>query len=60
MQKSLIYAKNLEKQEILSHKFIDAKRSAKGIGSLFVDKIIGKKLKKNVRKNQKIKFGDLK
>ena len=51
MQKSLIYTKNLEKQEILSHNFIDAKRPAKGIGSLFVDKIIGKKLKKNEKLN---------
>jgi sialic acid synthase SpsE len=58
MQKSLIYSKNLKKNTILKSNFIDSKRPASGISPLFFEKVVNKKLKKNVLKNKKIQLND--
>ena len=60
MQKSLIYKENIKKNRTITLKLIDSKRPGKGISPLNIDKIINKKLKKNVRKNSFIKENDFK
>ena len=60
MQKSLFYKKNLLINERLKLIHIDIKRPGLGLSPLNISKIIGKKLAKNVKGNNKIKFSDFK
>ena len=59
-RKSLFYNKNLSKHSILKSDDIIALRSnALGISPLYYKKILQSRLKKNVKKNMRIKFIDL-
>lgn len=55
MQKSIIVNQDLKKGTKIRYNFISSMRPAKGISPLYIDKIIGKKLK-NSKKNKEILF----
>lgn len=58
-KKSLVYFNNFKKNSFINKKDISILRiNSEGISPLFLDKIIGKKIIKNVKKYQKIKFSD--
>ncbi len=59
-QKSLYYKVNIKKNTILKEHLISFKKPAKGMPASDYYKIINKKLKKNVDKDQIIKVSDLK
>ena len=58
-QKSIYYKVNIKKNTILRENLICFKKPAKGLPPNMYLKIINKKLKKNVNKNQLIKISDL-
>lgn len=52
VRKSLVAKKNIIKGEVFSEKNIISKRPENGISSIFFDKVIGKKSKKNFKTDQ--------
>ena len=52
MQKSIVYLKNLKKNHIINKNDLDSMRPSNGISPLFTEKFIGKKINKDVFKNQ--------
>jgi sialic acid synthase SpsE len=60
LKKSLVFAKDMKKNEKVKLSHIKIKRPGTGIRPIFIKKIIGLKLKKNVKENYLIKFGILK
>ena len=59
-QKSLYYKANIKKNQILKENLISFKKPAKGIPANGYLGIINRRLKKNVKKDQIIRFSDLK
>ena len=59
-EKGIVSADNLTKNTILTKKNITFKKPADGIRAFDYKKILGKKLKRNIKVNHKIKFKDLK
>ena len=60
MQKSIVYSKNLKKNHLINKKDLDSMRPGTGISPLFTKKFIGKKINKDVLKNQPINSQDFK
>ena len=58
-RKSITVKKNIKKNEIITMSKITFKRPGNGISPLEIDKIINKKLKKNVLKNNQLKWDDI-
>ncbi len=58
-EKSIVASKNLNKGEIISKKNISLKKPGNGLNYNFVDKILGKKIKKNLNKDDLIFLKDL-
>ena len=57
--KTVVASKNFKKGEKINHNNICLKRPNLGISGFDIEKIIGKKLKKNIKKDQSIKFSDI-
>ncbi len=55
LRKSCVASKNLKKGKLITRKDILIKRPGTGLSPIHLDKIIGKKIKKNVKKNRLIK-----
>ena len=60
LKKSLIFAKNMKKNEKLKLEHIKIKRPGTGIRPKFINKIIGLRLKKNIKLNNLIRLDHLK
>lgn len=58
-EKGIVSSRNILKGKILSKKDISFKKPSDGIRAIDYKKILGKKLKKSIKKNYKIKFKDL-
>ena len=58
-RKSIVAKKNLKKNHVLTINDICYKRPGTGILPIFKNKIIGKKIKKNISKDKKILFKDI-
>lgn len=58
-QKSLVLKNDFKKGEVIKRFFLEAKRPNLGISVENLDKIIGKKLKKDVKKGEFLKVSDL-
>ena len=58
MAKSIVAANNLKINSIIDLKDIAFKSPGGGLAPYFRDKILGKKLKKNIKKDELIKFED--
>lgn len=56
LRKSCVAAKNLIKGKIISQKDIVIRRPGTGLSPILIEKIIGKKIKKNVKKNRLLKI----
>ena len=59
LRRSLVASRNLKKGEILSNELIAIKRPGNGIPVTKIKMIIGKKINKNIRQDQLIKFKDI-
>lgn len=60
MQKSIVYSKNLNKNHLVNDKDLHSMRPGTGINPLFTKEFIGRKINKNVLKNQPINPQDFK
>lgn len=58
-RKSITLKKDVKKNEIITMSKITFKRPGNGISPLDIDKIINRKLKKNVLKNNQLKWNDI-
>ena len=58
--RSVVSIKDINKGEKLTNKNIWTKRPGTGIPSRFFDKVLGKKVRKNIKNNTLIKFNMLK
>ena len=58
-EKGIVSADYLSKGTILNKKNIAFKKPSNGIRALDYKKILGKKLRRNVKKNHKLKYKDL-
>ena len=56
VRKSIVASKNIKKGEIFSDLNLTAKRPGNGLSPFSLNKILGKKSKKNYKKDQQIKF----
>ena len=58
LRRSLVASKNIKKNEVLKKSMISIKRPGTGLGTKYLNKIIGLKLKKNIIKDQIFKIKD--
>ncbi|MDD5145722.1 MAG: N-acetylneuraminate synthase family protein [Candidatus Pacebacteria bacterium] len=58
-RKSIVSAQNIKKGKIIEEKMLAIKRPGTGLEPKFIDKLIGKKAKFDIKKDKLIKFGDL-
>ena len=56
VRKSIVASKNIKKGEIFSDLNLTAKRPGNGLSPFSLNKILGKKSKKNYKKDQQIKL----
>ena len=60
MRKSIVYKSNLNKNQKLDLTNLEFRCPGDGLEPYFIDKIIGKTLKTNVKEHQCFKFSDIK
>lgn len=58
-RRSLYFIKDLEKGHVIKHSDIRRIRPGKGIAPKYYDKVLGKKIKKNVSRGQAVTFEDI-
>jgi len=56
VRKSIVASKNIKKGEFFTNENLTTKRPGTGISPMMWDKLIGKKSKKNFKKDQQIKL----
>jgi len=59
IRKSIVAARDIEKGEEIKENMLAIKRPGTGIGPKFIKKVIGKKSKKDIKKDELIQFEDL-
>ena len=59
-RRSIYTTKNIKKKEIINENLIKVVRPAFGLDPIFYDKIIGKKAKRNIKKDVGLKINDIK
>jgi len=59
VRKSLVAEQNIRRGSILKREMISIKRPEGGIPPRFIDRVIGRRAKRNIRKNEFIKFSDI-
>ena len=57
--KSITLNKNLKKKSIIRHEDISLKRPGKGLNGFYIKKIIGKMIKRDLKKNHQLSLGDI-
>ena len=59
IRKSLVYTKTLKKGQIITENDLEAKRPGNGLSPIFFEKLISKKVNRNINKDEQIKLSDI-
>jgi N-acetylneuraminate synthase len=59
-EKSIVLKRNLKKGTIIKYRYLDFKKPGHGISPIYYEKIIGLKIKSNMKKDEIVKFSNLK